>query len=298
MLRVLLIICVSSLASIIDGYGGFCFLPSSVDVQLTSSCSDFPVANDTITLFAAKNSKVSFQILLDPTPQSHTNNLEFKDTDDYSFSYNQVGYVNVTNTTRYNQQRIGWLPDPLITAGNMGDTATSATYCESGISCTFFVEVDISADATAGAFTGEVDLLYNDGNSNIPYVITIWDFALPNLKDSKFTSLFVASTSDAMHTLNLDQDLNNIYEETGYTVELKEKYYNMLTEARIPPDDLYLSSPRPLEDYQYLSSVGQRLFGVLDVSSLEGGDGCSNFTDDYVRNMLKVRERASREAKS
>jgi len=267
---------------------GYCILPSTVDVQIDSLCDDFEAASSNVTLFVPKNSKHSFQVLIEATPQSHTNNLEFKDTDSLSFSYLQVGYVNVSNTTRYDQQRVGWLPDPLIPATNMGGTSTSATYCEGGSTCTFFVEVEVSSEATAGTVEGEIDLLYNDGNALIPYSIHIWDFAIPSLKDGAFASLFVASTSDAMHTQSADQDLNNIYNESGYTDELKSMYYDILSEARIPPDDLYLSTPRPIEDYQYLSEVGQQLFGILDVSNLEGGDGCSDFDEQYIQSMLKT----------
>jgi len=100
-------------------------------------------------------------------------------------------------------------------------------------------------------YIGSVTLYMEPSHSvlvSIPIGLEVWDIVVPTTKESKFQTVF--SFSETV--------LSNFYNASVYNLtEIKYKFFDMLTSYRIPPDELYQSSPRPIDDYYYLSTVTQ-----------------------------------------
>ena len=277
----------SVLVPVCSSYSSVCFLPSTLDTSLSTPCANLTHASDSVTnITSAKGGVASFIVYAEPGPSSFSINFDIVDTDDFKFTHYEIGYVNVTETVRYNQSRTGWLSDPLLTPFNEG--GGMATYVPAGESGSWLFVIDIAATAKAGSYNPELRISLNDGFSVHPVPLKIWDFSIPEISQGIFTELFVASnTATSTEDDHSDNSLGAIYAEAGgFTLDMKQKWFDLLSDSRIPPDDIYLSSPRPVEDYKYLNSTGQKMMGVMDVSGRAGGDGCANFSNSYVDSMI------------
>lgn len=239
----------------VAGVWGWCVVPATVRVNASAKCSEISV----IDLAGAKGEAEHVQLVADEVSSV---DLSAAPGGADWWTWWQVGYVMVNETTRYEPSGGGWMADPLFTV----DEGPGP----------FWLRVTIPRDADPGTSYGEIRV----GSVRVEATLTVWDLEVPPQNQSAWDKVFVAGAAD-----NRTDSLTALY--GNYSSELQQKYYDLLTEHLMPPDDLYLSEPRPLKDYEYLRSKGQRWMGLMDVSSRPGGDGCANFSSEYVNSMIE-----------
>ena len=237
----------------------------------------------------------------------------------------QVGHVFCNATTRYGGSGGGWRPDPLfeisstsvyssniplstpylVTKESLKTTTnvknannnninndkilkhSNAGYADPAppsnlelFSTTVWMTLFIPYDTPSMTFYGSIDFKFNNGSSDtighVPINVTVWDIKMPNTKESDFQTAFSFDEST----------LSSFYNSTKYNLtEMKYKYFDLLTKSRIPPDELYMSSPRVLSDYYYLSKVTS--YANLEDVESHIGSQCSNFSDSQINSVFE-----------
>jgi hypothetical protein len=147
--------------------------------------------------------------------------------------------------------------------------------------------------------------------------VEIFPATLPALSETRLGSAWSGSWTASTFAPYLPGGAAAAWNDTT-----KHRWFDMMLDHRMPPDDIYLRQPRDIDDYVYLASKGVKWFALLDVSSLQFGEAgsgagaaafkkkapptpaplhphphphphsggvtgsCRNFTDAYVAHLL------------
>jgi hypothetical protein len=119
-----------------------------------------------VSLHAARNEFVGFQIVLNGNPSSITPSLEFEGPDASKLQA-EFGRYDLIPTKK------GLLPDPIVPL-----TGREASRDQRGGS--LYCEIFVPADAQAGEHRGKLSLKAGDQTLSLDVLLQVWDFTLPD----------------------------------------------------------------------------------------------------------------------
>eukprot|EP00054_Salpingoeca_dolichothecata_P036329 m.7225 g.7225 ORF g.7225 m.7225 type:complete len:565 (+) comp6588_c0_seq2:117-1811(+) len=308
MMRVLLLILLPCMVACWQWSGpNICALPPVVHVRPQDTCSDFGRMESPqhFDIFAAKGESESFQILLrdDDVDLEHievasiafdTKEQELRagtPLEDWSQVY-QVGYVYCKHSPRYGGSGGGWRPDPLLTIPNGGVSLPKST------TQSLWFTFTIPTTAPSGNYSATISLNMNGHtltNTTVSLNIVIANVTLPTLRESNIGTAWSGTwTPDHFAPYYNDTSVTKPFNLT--------QWYEVMVAHRMPPDSIYLSTPRPMADLEYLGdTVKVNWMAILDVSSLpltpggpprtrhHGlGGSCANYSQEYVNRMIST----------
>ena len=244
----------------------WCILPGMVHLRYFDTCSDFVnYSSNSIEFEGMKGEWENIQILIEYNNETdgelrymindlvNTTNNEIISKDEIMVY--QVGHVNCSETTRYPGSGGGWRPDPMFTLTN--DTYGDSISMSNEYSQILWISINIPYQSKTQIYTGIITIYINDESVNIPVSLNVWDISVPNTLESAFQTVFNFN----------EYVLTQFYNSSEYNItEMTYKYYDLLTEYRIPPDNTYISNPRSISDYEYLSTKTQ-WFNLEDIQS-------------------------------
>eukprot|EP00051_Salpingoeca_urceolata_P008965 m.110276 g.110276 ORF g.110276 m.110276 type:complete len:586 (-) comp16033_c0_seq3:126-1883(-) len=272
----------------------YCAVPSTTGVRPDHTCADFgSLQAASIALHAMRGESESAQILF----RNEETTLTQVTVAASPFSSSQgdvaavvpevqvsaVGYVDCRHSPRYGGSGGHWRPDPLLAVPSAGLTVPAAT------TQAFWITVVVPEATPAGNYTSKVTVsAAGQPAVTVPVSIEVWDIVLPSLNASKIGTAWSGSWTPS-------------YFEPYYNTSWnKTQWYDAMTTNRMPPDAIYTSAPRPMDDYEYLAGHGARWMALMDVCNLHMDDGdvatpnpgvgeggsCANYSDAYVEKLI------------
>ena len=114
--------------------------------------------------------------------------------------------------------------------------------------------------------------------------VAVWPIALPTLRQSRIGTAW----SGAWDAAYFQPYYGDAWNATAW--------YDVLVQHRMPPDSIYLSTPRPLPDLEYLAAHGANYMALVDACALPSAsqfvqagddDACPySFTQAYVDELI------------
>jgi len=282
-----------------------CVVPSTFPVRPDTTCSDSMSSRSdcealNVDLSFQRGESEDVQILIRKEPdlddlKGGVENVSVsvtKTSDPVSVNFYRVLFVEAKRTPRYPGSGGGWRADPLYPI-----TADTTFDVPSGVTQSIWVSFTVSRDAVPGKnITGEISVSSSKHSYTIPFTLHVSNVTLPTLAESKIGTAWSGSWGSST--------FEPYYDETFDWNKTKDSWYDMMLNARMPPDSIYISKPRPIDDYVYLDKNGVQSFALLDVCSLPLDDGddimidsahrgrrlgsCANYTDDYVNRLIET----------
>ena len=174
---------------------------------------------------------------------------------------NLVGFVQ-TRKPAYAVGRVGWFPDPLMDIQPFDvkpdgfQPVWATVYCPS--------------TAPAGDYTGEIVIKPdNAGETRVPLIAHVWDFALP--KETHLKTAFALFESEIAAWYKYDRVPDDV----------RLRYYDFLLRHRINPTNIYSSAPVPAaKDMSFCISRGLNAFNIK----------CVGYADTLERRRAEVEE--------
>ena len=269
-------------------------LPSTVHVLQNQTCS--ALANKTVQWHAMRGEQEDKQILIDTRAWepalNMSGNLSVAFGDLYGqkdvvfgtqLVWFQVGYVYCRHTTRYADSGGGWRPDPLLPP-----SSENTVSLEVPVTTPIWIHIHVPYTAVGSEYSGNISLTVSLPNhemlvQKIPVHLTVWQFDVPNLKDSTFPAVFSFTPNS----------LRQVYGEK--TSSVAPSFYKLFTEQRIGGDDLYIGQPTDIDLAEQLSKSGLHWLSLYDVYGAVGirnemklKGACVNFTEDLVKKVISI----------
>jgi hypothetical protein len=273
-------------------------------VMVNSTMPTTPTSRD-IDLAAQKGEAESWQVALRPSAPGleltavSTSGLPSNVT----LQYFKVVHVWCAQSEIY-PLRGGWLPDILMPPEEFSSGVVPlhpmATH-------TIWLKFTIGHSAAVGASNASINFHFRGSRSSsatltVPLRLRVWPLKLPPLSlPSTFATIF-----NLFYDYDRDggTDIAKFYGSTTLSPVMKQRYFGLLCDNRIPADNCYRGGDsqdparphglpifRPIEDYQSLARCGSRLFNVLDVSAVAGnGTMKMNYTSAELNQMVQLLE--------
>ena len=151
----------------------------------------------------------------------------------------------------------GWYPDPLLDIPKTGIPRIPL-----GFTQPIFLEACVPCGQPAGKYSGQIKVSAATGSLfTVPVVLEVWDIDLPRLNESgSFNTAFTFSGLDS-----IDKNGPGLrrYYPSKSDKEIWEAWMPFLAKHRIPGDDVYLDSPRPVDEYVQLAPSGAKWMNML-----------------------------------
>lgn len=218
-----------------------------------------PGTNRTVEIGAARNEWVGFQILVRSDEPVKISGLEARDPRGFEFRLYRGHALRLeTGTYRNKEFKPDWYPDPLIPfvppAGMEKFESPRFTAVPFDLPAHethgFWVDVLVPMNAAAGEGRGSVSLLIEGAKPvEIPFSLTVWDFALPPTP--------TLQTEFGSPRLRDDYRQRKQPEPADWKV-VEERCADLLSEHRFnatPPSELLRPVPQP--DGSFLIPAGQ-----------------------------------------
>lgn len=162
--------------------------------------------------------------------------------------FNQVGYVKTT-WPGYKVERVGWYPDPLLDPESFS--------VRRGDVQPVWVTIRVPEGTLAGTYTGTVTVQpANADSTTIPVTLRVWDFAVPREGSLPLAFTYFEDSSIRIHGVN-----------QWYAKGLKQKYFDLILDHRLAPDNIYRREPPHVDDVKYWDERGLTAFNVTQVGS-------------------------------
>ena len=242
----------------------WCIVSSASHILYNETCTEWSSSTNNITIEAMKGEYENIQLIINPSTIPTNISISAFDqllipsiTPDHPpilshtlFTFYQVAHVHCSETTRYGGSGGGWRPDPLfpLDPETYGDTLPLSTTNSQVIHISIG---PIPDNAAPGMYTGKILVYFTNSalpEIQIPVQLQVLNITIPSILESSFQTIFSFS----------DGALSPFYDSTKYNfTAMKYQYFNFLADYRIPPDEIYQSTPRAVDDYIYLSSTTQ-----------------------------------------
>ena len=222
-----------------------------------------------------------------------------------TFAAFQVGYVNTTDSPRYEGSGGGFRPDPLLPFPTDGQGVD----VPAGVAQALWITAELGRPgaARAGNYTGTITVSNSAGKAlTVPLTVELWALALPTLAESAIGTAW----SGVWSPPSFSPYYPAVATDAQKWNATKSAFYDTMFDARMPADSIYITTPRNVSDYEDLAARGAQWFALLDVSSLpltpggapvaprprgagvgtRVGGSCHNYTKEYVARMLATLE--------
>ncbi len=184
-----------------------------------------------------------------------------------NFTFNQVGYVK-TDWPFYSVERAGWWPDPLLNPENFD--------VKSGDVQPVWVTVRVPEHTPPGVYQAVVTVTStNTEPTEIPVTLRVWNFTLPREGSLPLAFTYFEDIAEQIHGI-----------EAWYKQGLKHKYYDLILEHRIGPDNIYRRTPPFTADVTYWNERGLTAFNITQVGSK------AYYTPQEIQDILATIERS------
>ncbi len=176
-----------------------------------------------------------------------------------NLNWRQVLYVNckpIPDNFGHKYAAIpGWYPDPLLSVKEFN--------LEANITQPIWVQVYVPHKTEAGQVYGSVKIYAGENKlAEVPIQLKIWpiDIDNPGRVNTAFSFFYpypgCSKSQDVMSA---------IYGE--FTSQLKRRYFKFLGQHRIPADNLYNHTPRPIADYELGFKCGAKCTNIAYAAS-------------------------------
>ena len=130
-----------------------------------------------------------------------------------SVAWNIVGYVQ-TEQPAYPARKVGWWPDPLLSAGKFDVPAGQVQ--------PLWINVHVPLDARPGLYRGTVTLRLADGQAqSLPLEVRVWNFTVP--KQQHLETCFLLRP----------EELQKFYKLPAVPIEMYEQWIDFCVDHRI-----------------------------------------------------------------
>ncbi len=113
---------------------------------------------------------------------------------------------------------------------------------------------------------------------NVPVAVEVWDIDLPHLNDTNsFNTAF-----------NFDSDMSKWYPAGTPSSQQWADWLPFLAHHRVPGDSIYLSGPRPIEEYKALAASGAKWMGMGDAGTSCRTEPCvvpSGYVEGWIEKL-------------
>ena len=217
------------------------------------------------------------------------------------WSFRQVGYVLCEACHNYRDSGGGWRPDVLLEPSSLG----VIPLVRSDTTQSLWVEACADKATPSGNATGKLVIRgssrENSDSPSDPFSIVVdvsievWELSMPALghPDSMATSFcFWGDSHDGVG------GLANYYENYYNGSLIQRRFYDFLAEHRLPADEIYVGSPRPVSEVRQLAEEGVPVITLLDATcACIGGASCicqknSSLSDVYIDEVISILSRA------
>jgi hypothetical protein len=159
----------------------------------------------------------------------------------------------------------GWYPDALLDVPDSGVPLIPV-----GFTQPLFVEVCVPYGQAAGNYSGAVTV--SAGRSSValftvPILLEVWDIDLPAIADSDafdtafaFGPLWCTEFGDCPDTVPGKAWYPNLTHS-----EISDTWLRFLAKHRIPGDDMYIQTPRPVSEYVAAADIGIKNMNLQNV---------------------------------
>ena len=248
-----------------------CVVPSTWNVRPWSTCSDAIAvdastncADAALSIDISRGETESVQVLIRKAADlddkvggmSNVNVAVEINNDDASVDADiyQVAYVDTKRSPRYQGSGGGWRGDPLIPLTNAIDILPDVTQ-------SIWISFRVSRTASSSNVTGSLIITCTEkcGKSGItiPIKMQVFSVDMPLLNESEIGSAWSGSWTE--------ETFEPYYGGANATWkwnESKYDWFDMMMSHRMPPDSIYLTQPRAIEDYAYMAKKGAKWFAV------------------------------------
>ena len=274
--------------------------PSTVKINKDKQYDDAELGDMEIELSMCRNEKEGAQIILTPTENVASYDVEI------SALKNGNDSIPVENIAVFNQRYIetstqsnkyfepGWYPDALIpfeNAKTAGENKVNA-----GDNQGIWFRFETTEDTAAGVYTGTFRLTVDGNVFNLPVKVTVWDFEIPEYEWPKtMFNLWLTYLTQGEYDQSIDMwekyfdffldygiTCNGLMIEgtdTGSFLTYLEKYYDKLSSYNLPSTHDYSSNDGRLHfgfSYEWMERL------VKDIVKLSHEKGKDYLEKAYI----------------
>ena len=255
-----------------------CAVSPLLQIRPTSTCADFGPRSTCehahIDIVAQRGEVESAQLLLRFGTSLDAKDASLHDVSvaltptgstppPYTAVIFQVGYVNATHSPRYEGSGGGWRPDPLIAIASGVASFDVPADTAQGI----WFDLAVSTTAAPGSYAATLVVEARSSSTayklSVAVNLTIVATAMPTIAESTIGTAWSGSWSDAAFA--------PYYGAKAWSTNatLRSMWFDAAIAHRTPPDAIYLSSPRSVDDFELLvGEKGVQWLALLDVTSL------------------------------
>jgi len=165
----------------------------------------------------------------------------------------QVGYVLTKDPKIYQVDYVGWWPDPLLPQTDL--------FAEPGEAMPVWVSLKSERNTRPGLYRGQL-AVWVDGKraGSLPLEVRVYEATLPDTTTIR--------TAFSMY----EHMIARIY-GGELSPAMKRKYQQFVADHRINPDNIYRSSPPPIEDVEYFARQGKlNAFNIVHINGTQKWD--------------------------
>ncbi len=158
----------------------------------------------------------------------------------------QVGYIKTREPGLYQVDFSGWWPDPLLSPETM--------IASPGEAMPVWVSLKALPETEPGLYRGSLTVGAGGRSGSLPLEVRVYDVTLPSE-----TTIATAFQFSERRAENLHGD--------AWSDELRDRYFDFLAGHRLEPDNIYRSSPPPVEWVERHAASGRlRNFNTIYAS--------------------------------
>jgi hypothetical protein len=220
-----------------------------------------------------------------------------------SWDFKQVGYVNCRTCTNYRGSGGGWRPDVLLES----DEGVVVPLVPAGSSQPIWTTLCSDAAAAPGNFSGQLLLHGQTSARSAPNIapapfeikvnvsVEVWDIEMPPLGAPGSMATSFCFWGDA-HTGK--GGLASYYPgQYSSGTALQSTFYRFLAERRVPADEIYTGTPRPVNEMLELAREGVKEMTLLDANCacINGSCPCvrnATLSEEYIGAILAILDAA------
>ena len=242
-----------------------CVIPATQGLMINDECSTYPTMGSSINMQGMIGEKENIQVMM--SSESNTVTPIIEGLEGVQWKVYQVGYVNCTATNRYGGSGGGWRSDPLLEVPSGGVEVTT------GQPVVFWLSITIPSKIINGTLS-----FSNLRDISIPISLNPWDTTMPSAS---------ATHREFGEIWSFDISFVEKLYGSDFNQNIAQNYYNLMTDAMLPPDSLYKLTPYTnFTVYEYLINSGAYLLNIGAIGQVQ--TGCPHkYTPEWVNQTIE-----------